>query len=41
MGCQDRIGILAGCYELSTVIQLELKEMEKKMKQNEREEESQ
>ncbi len=30
MGCQDRIGILAGCYELSTVIQLEIKEMEKR-----------
>ncbi len=36
MGCQDRIGILAGCFELSTVIQLELKEMKKK---DEREEE--
>ena len=30
MGVQDRIGILAGCYELSTVIQLEIKVMEKK-----------
>jgi len=30
MGIQDRIGILAGCYELSTVIQLEIKEMMKK-----------
>lgn len=30
MGIQDRIGILAGCIELSTVIQLEIKAMEKK-----------
>jgi len=29
MGVQDRIGILAGCFELSKVIQLEIKEMEK------------
>jgi len=27
MGLQDYIGILAGCHELSTVIQLEIKEM--------------
>ena len=30
MGCQDRIGILAGCYELSTVIKLEIEEMKKR-----------
>jgi hypothetical protein len=30
MGLQDRIGILVGCTELSTVIQLEIKEMKKK-----------
>ena len=30
MGVQDRIGILAGCPELSTVIRLEIKEMKKR-----------
>jgi len=30
MGIQDRIGILAGCYELSNVIRLEIMEMKKK-----------
>lgn len=30
MGLQDFIGILAGCTELSTVIQLEIEEMKKK-----------
>lgn len=32
MGIQDRIGILAGCHELSDVIRLEIIEMEKKKK---------
>ncbi len=30
MGIQDRIGILAGCIELSKTIQLEIKSLEKK-----------
>jgi len=29
MGVQEYVGILAGCTELSTVIQLEIKEMKK------------
>ena len=32
MGVQDRIGILAGCHELSTVIKLEIKELNRKKK---------
>jgi len=30
MGLQDFIGILAGCHENSTVMQLEMRELEKK-----------
>lgn len=30
MGIQDKIGILAGCIELSKIIQLEIKSLEKK-----------
>lgn len=32
MGLQDEIGILAGCTELSTVIQLEIKSLEENKK---------
>lgn len=31
MGFQDEVGILVGCTELSTIIQLEIKSLEKKL----------